>query len=48
MEDKHWPNLATLFFARAAEQGDKPFFRQEDGGYWHVTGWTDTHTSPEK
>jgi long-chain acyl-CoA synthetase len=39
MEHKHWPNLATLFFTRAAEKGDKPFLWQKVGTDWQSTSW---------
>jgi long-chain acyl-CoA synthetase len=40
MEHKHWPNLATLFFTRAGELGDKPFLWQKVGSNWQSTTWT--------
>ena len=39
MEHKHWPNLATLFFTRAGELGDKPFVWQKLGEDWQSTSW---------
>ena len=39
MEHKHWPNLATLFFTRAGELGDKPFLWQKVEPDWQSTSW---------
>jgi long-chain acyl-CoA synthetase len=39
MEHKHWPNLATLFFTRAGELGDKPFLWEKAGTEWQSTSW---------
>jgi long-chain acyl-CoA synthetase len=41
MEHKHWPNLATLFFTRAGEKGDRPFLWQKAGSDWQSTSWAD-------
>ena len=29
-----WPNLATMFFEKTAELGDKPFLWSKHGGHW--------------
>ena len=29
-----WPNLATMFFEKTAELGDKPFLWSKHGGRW--------------
>jgi long-chain acyl-CoA synthetase len=36
---EHFPNLVTMFFTRAAEQGDKPFLWHKAEGRWHPTTW---------
>ena len=36
---ENFPNLVTLFFTRAEEQGDKPFLWHKDGGAWHSISW---------
>ncbi|WP_448659662.1 AMP-dependent synthetase/ligase [Sphingomonas sp. CJ99] len=38
---EHFPNLVTLFFTRAREQGDKPFLWAKSGGKWHPTSWAE-------
>ncbi|MDG5488413.1 AMP-dependent synthetase/ligase [Sphingomonas sp. BGYR3] len=38
---EHFPNLVTLFFTRAREQGDKPFLWAKHGGKWHPTSWAE-------
>lgn len=38
---EHFPNLVTLFFTRAREQGDKPFLWAKHGGKWHSTSWAE-------
>src|SRR3546814_12448727 len=39
---EHFPNLVTMFFARAAEQGDAPFLWRESEGQWHSLSWEET------
>ena len=36
---EHFPNLVTMFFARAAEKGDAPFLWHKAGGDWRPTTW---------
>jgi long-chain acyl-CoA synthetase len=36
---EHFPNLATMFFTRAAEKGDAPFLWAKREGNWHSTSW---------
>ena len=36
-----FPNLVAMFFARAAEQGNKPFLWARHGGEWVSTSWAD-------
>jgi long-chain acyl-CoA synthetase len=38
-ELEHFPNLVTMFFARAAEKGDAPFLWAKRGGAWQPTSW---------
>ena len=38
-EFEHFPNLVTLFFTRAAENGDKPFLKAKRGGAWQSISW---------
>ena len=38
---EHFPNLVTMFLARAAEKGDKPFLWAKRGGSWQSTSWTE-------
>ena len=42
MEHKRWPNLATLFFTRAGEKGDKPFLWHKTETGWQSTSWAAT------
>ena len=37
-----FPNLVTMFFARAVEAGDKPFLWRKSGGTWHARSWAET------
>ncbi|MET0239816.1 MAG: long-chain fatty acid--CoA ligase [Sphingobium sp.] len=37
---EHFPNLTAMFFARAAERGDRPFLRAKQGGVWTARSWT--------
>jgi long-chain acyl-CoA synthetase len=39
---EHFPNLVSLFFARAAEKGDAPFLWRKEGGEWRSTSWRET------
>ena len=36
---ENFPNLVTLFFTRAEEQGDKPFLWHKEGSAWHSISW---------
>ncbi len=36
-----FPNLVTMFFARAAEKGDAPFLWRKSGGAWHSQSWAE-------
>jgi long-chain acyl-CoA synthetase len=36
-----FPNLVTMFFARAAERGDAPFLWHRAGKSWHSRSWTE-------
>jgi long-chain acyl-CoA synthetase len=38
---EYFPNLVTMFFARAAEKGDAPFLWAKSGGEWRPTSWGD-------
>ncbi|WP_033922192.1 AMP-dependent synthetase/ligase [Sphingomonas sp. 37zxx] len=38
---EHFPNLVTMFFTRAREQGDRPFLWAKQGGTWVSTSWAD-------
>jgi long-chain acyl-CoA synthetase len=39
---ERFPNLVTMFFTRAAEQGDKPFLWTKDSGTWTSLSWQET------
>ncbi len=36
-----FPNLVTMFFTRAREQGDAPFLWRKTGGQWQPLSWTE-------
>ena len=36
---EHFPNLVTMFFTRAREQGDKPFLWHKHDGKWVSRSW---------
>jgi long-chain acyl-CoA synthetase len=36
-----FPNLVTMFFARAREGGDKPFLWRKQDGHWVPTSWAE-------
>ena len=36
---EHFPNLVTMFLARAREKGDAPFLWAKRGGAWQSTSW---------
>ena len=38
---EHFPNLVTMFFARAAEKGDAPFLWAKHDGAWRATSWAE-------
>jgi long-chain acyl-CoA synthetase len=40
-EFEHFPNLVTLFFTRATENGDKPFLKAKRGGSWQSISWAE-------
>ncbi len=39
---EHFPNLVSMFFARAAEKGDAPFLWHKEEGSWRARSWADT------
>ncbi|HEX8644529.1 MAG TPA: long-chain fatty acid--CoA ligase [Allosphingosinicella sp.] len=39
---EHFPNLVAMFFARARENGDKPFLWAKSGGEWRSRSWRGT------
>ena len=39
-----WPNLAAMFYAQAAELGDRPFLWEKSGGAYWPLSWGDTAT----
>lgn len=39
---ERFPNLVTLFFARAREKGDAPMLWHKRGGQWRALSWRDT------
>lgn len=41
-EFEHFPNLVTMFFTRAREQGDAPFLWAKKGGSWQSISWAET------
>ncbi|MEG3169833.1 AMP-dependent synthetase/ligase [Sphingomonas sp. LB3N6] len=38
---ERFPNLVSMFFARAAERGDAPFLWTKTSGTWVATSWAD-------
>jgi len=38
---RDYPNLVSMFFARAAERGDRPFLHRKVDGAWATTSWAD-------
>ncbi len=38
---EHFPNLVTMFFRRAAENGNKPFLWHKTGGSWQSISWAE-------
>jgi long-chain acyl-CoA synthetase len=38
---EHFPNLVTMFFARATENGNKPFLWHKSGGKWQSISWAE-------
>ncbi|MEG3087026.1 AMP-dependent synthetase/ligase [Sphingomonas sp. PB4P5] len=38
---EYFPNLVTMFFTRAREEGDKPFLWHKAGGAWVSLSWAD-------
>lgn len=36
-----FPNLVTMFFARAQEKGDAPFLSRKTGGQWQSLSWAE-------
>jgi len=41
-EFEHFPNLVTMFFTRAKEQGDAPFLWAKKAGSWRSISWAET------
>ena len=41
-EFEHFPNLVTMFFTRAREQGNAPFLWAKKGGSWQSISWAET------
>jgi long-chain acyl-CoA synthetase len=39
---EQFPNLVTMFFARAREGGGKPFLWRKQGGTWQSISWAET------
>jgi len=39
---EHFPNLVTMFLARAREKGDKPFLWHKAGNRWVSASWRET------
>ncbi|MGY4396964.1 long-chain acyl-CoA synthetase [Sphingomonas sp. UYAg733] len=39
---EHFPNLVTMFFTRAAEQGDKPFLWHKEESGWVSLSWRES------
>ncbi len=39
---EQFPNLVTMFFARAEEKGDAPFLWRKQDGQWHSISWAET------
>ncbi len=42
MAPEHFPNLVTMFFARAAALGDAPFLFWKEAGEWRSLSWAET------
>ncbi len=38
---EHFPNLVTMFFTRASEQGERPFLWAKSGGEWRAISWVE-------
>jgi len=38
---EHFPNLVSMFFARASERGDAPFLWSKKNGQWQSISWAD-------
>src|SRR5687767_294180 len=38
---ERFPNLVSMFLARAAEKGDKPFLSAKRDGAWRATSWAE-------
>ncbi|CAA9504329.1 MAG: Long-chain-fatty-acid--CoA ligase [uncultured Sphingomonadaceae bacterium] len=38
---EHFPNLVSMFFARAAAGGDRPFLHRKIDGAWRATSWAE-------
>ena len=38
---EHFPNLVSMFFIRAAEEGSKPFLWRKSGGAWQSISWAE-------
>ena len=44
MRYETWPNLATMFFEKVAERGDKPFLWAKAKGAYHPMSWKEAAT----
>ena len=38
---EHFPNLVSMFFARAGEKGDRPFLWARHSGQWQPISWNE-------
>ncbi len=38
---EHFPNLVTMFFTRAREQGERPFLWRKEAGRWRSISWAE-------
>ena len=38
---EHFPNLVTMFFTRASEQGERPFLWRKEAGTWQSISWAE-------
>ena len=47
MEIDDWPNLVEMFFAKAAERGERPFLWEKIDGAYRPTLWSETQGLPQ-